>query len=143
MNRDQRPVPVKPEDPGALLVWFQDVIRQARLAWLLLWDRRVPWWTKLIPPFVLAYVLSPVDLIPDVMVGLGQLDDIAVLLLGAKLFIELAPPDIVREHLLALGARIKEWRVVDGEGQPPTVLEGEYTLKGPETPDTESKPADQ
>ena len=143
MSKDQRPVPVKPEDPGALLAWFQDVIRQTRLAWRLLWDPRVPWWTKLIPPAALAYVLFPVDIIPDVMVGLGQLDDIAVVLLGAKIFIELAPPDVVREHLLALGARIKEWRVVDEEGQPPAVLEGEYTLKGPETPDAEPKSADQ
>ena len=61
-----------------------------------------------------------------VVPGLGQLDDLAVLLFGVKLFIELAPPAVVREHLLALGARIKEWRVVEEEEkEPPVVIEGE------------------
>jgi uncharacterized membrane protein YkvA (DUF1232 family) len=137
MSKDQRPVPVKPEDTSAVVAWLQDVARQARLAWRLFWDRRVPVWTKLIPPAALVYLIFPIDLIPDVVVGLGQLDDLAVLLLGVKLFIELAPPDVVHEHLLALGARIKEWRVVDEEGEPPAVIEGRYELKGPETPETE------
>jgi uncharacterized membrane protein YkvA (DUF1232 family) len=68
--------------------------------------------------------------------GLGQLDDVAVLLIGIKLFIELSPPDVVHEHLRALGARIKEWRAVeDEEGESSVVIEGEYELKGPETPE--------
>jgi len=128
---------VPPGDTSALLAWLQDMARQARLAWRLFWDRRVPLWTKLIPPAALGYVLFPIDIVPDVALGLGQLDDIAVLLLGVKLFIELAPSDVVREHLLALGARIKEWRVVDEDDGPPVVIEGEYQLKGPETPEAE------
>ena len=63
----------------------------------------------------------------DAFLGLGQLDDIAILLLGFKLFVELSPPEIVREHLIALGARIKEWRVAEEErAGPPAVVEGEY-----------------
>ena len=140
MSRDRHPMPIKPTDTNALLAWIRDVARQARLAWRLFWDKRVPLWTKLIPPAALAYVLSPVDLIPDFPpIGLNQLDDIAVLLLGTKLFIELAPPDVVREHLRALGARIKEWRVVEEEGEPPVVVEGEYRLKGPETEEAEAE----
>nr|HID15025.1 DUF1232 domain-containing protein [Anaerolineae bacterium] len=125
MSEDRRPIPIQPDDTNALLAWLQDIVRQARLAWRLFWDRRVPLWTKLIPPAALAYVLFPIDIIPDVALGLGQLDDIAVLLIGVKLFIELAPPEVVREHLLALGARIQEWRVVEEEGGPPVVIEGE------------------
>jgi uncharacterized membrane protein YkvA (DUF1232 family) len=139
MSKDRRPVPVSQDDANALLVWFQDVARQARLAWRLFWDRRVPLWTKLIPPAALAYLLFPIDLIPDVALGLGQLDDVAVLLIGVKLFIELAPPDVVREHLLALGARIEEWRVVDAEGEPSVVIEGQYELQTPETPEAEAE----
>jgi hypothetical protein len=56
---------------------------------------------------------------------------VAVLLLGVKLFIELAPPDVVREHLAALGAQIKEWRVVEEDEDPPKVIEGDYTLEEP------------
>jgi uncharacterized membrane protein YkvA (DUF1232 family) len=130
------PIQVSPNDTSALLVWIKDVARQARLAWRLFWDRRVPLWTKLIPPVALGYVLFPLDIIPDVVPGLGQLDDVAVLLIGVKLFIELSPPDVVHEHLRALGARIKEWRTVeDEEGESSVVIEGEYELKGPETPE--------
>lgn len=139
MSKDRRPVPVSQDDANALLVWLQDVARQARLAWRLFWDQRVPMWTKLIPPAALAYLLFPIDLIPDVALGLGQLDDVAVLLIGVKLFIELAPPDVVREHLLALGARIEEWRVVDEEGEPSVVIEGQYELQTPETPEAEAE----
>lgn len=139
MSKDRRPVPVSPDDTNALLVWLQDVARQARLAWRLFWDQRVPLWTKLIPPAALAYLLFPIDLIPDVALGLGQLDDVAVLLIGVKLFIELAPPDVVREHLLALGARIEEWRVVDDESEPSVVIEGQYELQAPETPEAEAE----
>jgi uncharacterized membrane protein YkvA (DUF1232 family) len=137
MSKDRRPVPVSPDDANALLVWLQDVARQARLAWRLFWDRRVPLWTKLIPPAALAYLLFPIDLIPDVALGLGQVDDVAVLLIGVKLFIELAPPDVVREHLRALGARIEEWRVVDEEGEPSVVIEGQYELQSSGTQETE------
>ena len=130
------PIQVSPNDTSALLVWIKDVARQARLAWRLFWDRRVPLWTKLIPPVALGYILFPLDIIPDVAPGLGQLDDVAVLLIGVKLFIELSPPDVVQEHLRALGARIKEWRAVeDEEGESSVVIEGEYELKGPETPE--------
>lgn len=138
MSKNRHPIPVKPDDTGALLAWVQDVARQARLTWRLFWDRRVPFWTKLIPPAALAYLFFPVDIIPDMALGLGQLDDVAVLLLGAKLFIELSPPDVVREHLLALGAKIKEWRVVEEEGdRPPTVVDGEYQIAGPEASEEE------
>lgn len=121
---------VSPQDTNFFVSWIRELIRQARLAWRLFWDRRVPWPTKLIPPAVLIYLLSPIDILPDFGLGLGQLDDIAVLLLGIKLFIELAPPEVVREHLRALGANITHW---PAEG--PQVVEGEFTGEGdqPET----------
>ena len=51
------------------------MIRQSRLVWRLWRDARVPGWTKLIPLAGLVYLLSPIDLIPDLMLpGLGQLD---------------------------------------------------------------------
>ena len=138
MSKDKSPMQVPPNDANAVLMWVKDVARQARLAWRLLWDQRVPLWTKFIPPLAMAYVLFPIDLIPDVALGLGQLDDVAVLLIGVKLFIELAPPDVVHEHLRALGARIKEWRVVDEEGGSAEEIEGKHELMGPETSDREA-----
>ncbi len=121
------------------MTWLQDTARQLRLAWRLFRDQRVPAWTKLIPPLALTYVILPVDLIPDLAIGLGQLDDIAVLLLGLKLFIELSPPDVVREHLRALGARLEEWRVVDETADNTyAVIEGQYTLRSRSSEEAES-----
>jgi uncharacterized membrane protein YkvA (DUF1232 family) len=74
--------------------------KQARLIWRLLKDERVSEWVKLIPLAGLIYFLSPIDLIPDLMLpGLGELDDVAVILLSLKAFVNLCPPAIVGEHL--------------------------------------------
>ena len=80
-----------------------DIIRRLptyiRLVWALLRDGRVPAQQKLILVGIAAYVVLPIDLIPDFVPVLGQLDDIAVVLLGLDLFIRGAPPEIVEEHL--------------------------------------------
>jgi uncharacterized membrane protein YkvA (DUF1232 family) len=88
----------------------------------------VPFWTKLIPPAVLVYLFSPLDFIPDTLPVITQLDDLAIFLIGMKLFIELAPTEIVRQHLAELGARIQEWRVNDGKEEPPQMVEGEFEV---------------
>ena len=66
-----------------------------RIAWRLLWDSRVPMGAKVVPLLTVLYVLSPIDLIPDVVPVLGQLDDLAIVLLGIQLFIAVSPKDIV------------------------------------------------
>lgn len=76
------------------------LVKQARLVWRLLKDKRVSEWVKLIPLAGVIYFLSPIDLIPDLMFpGLGELDDLAVILLSLRLFVNSCPPSIVREHL--------------------------------------------
>ncbi|HSJ59563.1 MAG TPA: DUF1232 domain-containing protein [Anaerolineae bacterium] len=76
------------------------LVKQARLSWRLFRDGRVPGWLKLVPIASLLYLLSPVDILPDlVLPGLGQIDDLAMLLLAAKVFVDLSPPGVVREHL--------------------------------------------
>ena len=91
------------------------IIKNARLVWRLLRDSDVPSSLKLIPLATLLYLLFPIDFIPDPMLGLGQLDDIGVILLGLKLFIELSPNEIVRRHLREMGSVSGSYRVVDDE----------------------------
>jgi len=43
--------------------------------------RKVPYWAIGAIVFMLLYVLSPVDLIPDVLIGIGQVDDVLVVTL--------------------------------------------------------------
>ncbi len=75
-----------------------EIIYQLRLIWRLLADRDVPTWVKFIPPLAILYLISPIDLVPDPVLGLGQLDDLAILLLGFKLFVEMCPSSAVQRH---------------------------------------------
>ena len=67
-------------------------------------DGRVSLGPKLLMVGVLSYVVLPTDLLPDFLLGAGQLDDLAVLLVGAKLFIRLCPAEVVQEHVIAIAA---------------------------------------
>jgi uncharacterized membrane protein YkvA (DUF1232 family) len=75
-----------------------------KLFWRLLKDRRVPLWPKLLLVLLLAYVLMPVDLLPDILVGIGQIDDLVVVFLGLQAFVRLCPKEVVRQHVRAIGA---------------------------------------
>ena len=104
MNDDRDPKQVTTTDSvGAVAQLF----RTLRLVWRLMQDSRVPIFPKLIIPAAILYALSPIDLIPDMILGLGQIDDIAVLFFSISLFVEMCPPDIVAEHRRALAARSK------------------------------------
>ncbi|MCP4421217.1 MAG: DUF1232 domain-containing protein [Chloroflexi bacterium] len=85
----------KRHDPG----FFREVWQQIRLVYALLRDPEVPFYLKLLPFTAVLYLLFPLDLIPDVAPVLGQLDDLTVLLVGAKVFIDLAPPHVVARHM--------------------------------------------
>lgn len=93
--------PVVPSDQIGMLAQF---VRTLRLVWRLLNDPRVPSLTKLIVPVTLIYLFSPVDFMPDPILGLGQLDDLGVVVAGIALFIELCPHAVVEEHRRAIAA---------------------------------------
>lgn len=81
-----------------------DLYRSVRVSWLLVRDPRVTLTRKAIPAAVLLYVLLPVDLLPAIVTGVfGLVDDLVVLAVGLDLFIRSVPPEIVNEHLRALG----------------------------------------
>jgi uncharacterized membrane protein YkvA (DUF1232 family) len=57
---------------------------------------RAPKWVALL---VLAYALSPIDLIPDFIPVLGQLDDLLLVPLGIALAVRLTPPHLWQARL--------------------------------------------
>jgi uncharacterized membrane protein YkvA (DUF1232 family) len=132
-------------DPVQAAGLVSEVLKQGRLILRLLGDRRVPVWPKLIIPGTIAYVLSPIDLLSDPILGLGQLDDIAVFILGLKMFVELCPTDIVQEHLDNLSAVISgSYRVVNDEAEeeqapPGKIIEGQKEAPKPELPSASSE----
>ena len=58
---------------------------------------RAPWYAKLLALIVVAYALSPIDLIPDFIPVLGYLDDLILIPLGLMLVIRLIPADVLAE----------------------------------------------
>jgi uncharacterized membrane protein YkvA (DUF1232 family) len=83
----------------------RDFILRVKLILRLVGDKRISPWLKLIPIAGLVYLISPIDLIPDIALPIiGELDDAAVLWITNYFFVELCPPEIVREHLKALTA---------------------------------------
>ncbi len=69
-------------------------------------DPRTPWYAKLIAGAVVAYALSPIDLIPDFIPILGYLDDIVLVPLGIALAIRLVPEDVLAEARSRAAARL-------------------------------------
>jgi len=81
-----------------------------RLGWRLLRDPRVaPRARWMVPAGVVLYLVSPLDLVPDVLLGIGQLDDLGVIgllvLVLTQILPRIAPADVVAEHIAAMDPR--------------------------------------
>jgi uncharacterized membrane protein YkvA (DUF1232 family) len=87
-----------------ILTHFNEFVSLVKLSWRLLNDDRVPMTTKLIPALIVLYLLSPIDIIPDFILGLGQIDDVFIVMMGLRWFTQMAPADVVLEHRTALDA---------------------------------------
>lgn len=60
-------------------------------------DSRVPWRAKIVTLGALAYVVSPLDLVPDVPVT-GWIDDVWIVVGALRTLLRSAGYDVVREH---------------------------------------------
>ena len=95
---------------GATKLLEPGTLGQLRLAWRLLRDHRVSSLKYALPAIVMVYLASPIDGIPDFLIGPGQVDDVGLLvgaiLLMARVLPWLAPRAVVDEHRMDLaGAR--------------------------------------
>lgn len=70
----------------------------AKLLVRLVRDPRVPVRHKVAAAAAAAYVVSPIDLIPDFFLGLGVLDDLVLAALAVAYLIDGAGRDVVVEH---------------------------------------------
>ncbi|MBF0329039.1 MAG: DUF1232 domain-containing protein [Nitrospirae bacterium] len=60
-------------------------------------DPRTPWYAKLVLAVIVAYVLSPIDLIPDFLPVLGYLDDLILVPIGIAVAIKLIPDSVMAD----------------------------------------------
>ena len=98
---------------------FISLLNRLRLVVRLMRDPRVPLGLKIVPFLSIVYVLFPLDLIPDLIPGLGQVDDLGAVILAVEAFIMMAPQAVVQQHLADIEAGNSttppQDTVVDGE----------------------------
>lgn len=113
--------------------FWREMWHQVRLVWYLIRDPEVPLYLKLLPLVAVIYVLIPIDLIPDLIPGLGQLDDLTALIVGGKVFIELAPQHVIARYIDSLRQNAETLRREDEAEELPSddlnntvIIEGEF-----------------
>ena len=60
-------------------------------------DPRVPWYAKALMLVIVAYALSPIDLIPDFIPVLGYVDDLIIVPAGIFLALKMIPKEVLDE----------------------------------------------
>ena len=82
---------------GSIRQWAKSLKTEIHALYLACRDPRVPWLAKAIAIVVVAYALSPIDLIPDFVPVFGYLDDLIIVPLGILLARRLIPADVMEE----------------------------------------------
>ena len=77
--------------------WAKALKREVVALHLAALDPRTPLVAKLAAAAVVAYALSPIDLVPDFIPVLGQLDDLILIPLGLWLVIKLVPREVLAD----------------------------------------------
>lgn len=78
----------------------------ARLILRLLTDPRVPAYLKLLPYGALAYVVLPIDLLPEMkLLFVGMVDDVLIVYILLRKFLQLCPKEVVNEHLAQISGK--------------------------------------
>ena len=74
--------------------WATLIKRDVLVLWFAFRDPRTPWWNKLGMLGLVAYGVSPIDFIPDVIPFVGLLDDAVIIPTGVMLLLRLLPREV-------------------------------------------------
>lgn len=97
--------------------WMRAAKRDGLALWFALRHPRTPAWIKAGLVLVVAYALSPIDLIPDFIPVIGYLDEAILLPLAVGLLARALPAGVVAE----CRAQAEQW-LADGRAKPRMVL---------------------
>ena len=89
----------------ATRAWARRLKRDALTLWFASSDPRTPWPARAMGAFVVAYALSPIDLIPDFIPVLGYLDDVILLPTLIWATVRMLPADVLTDSR----ARAEAW----------------------------------
>lgn len=98
--------------------WAKEIKRDGVTLWFASRHPAVPWLAKALAVFVVAYALSPIDLIPDFVPVLGYLDDVILLPTLIWAAIRLIPAPVLGE------CRAQADRWMSERGRKPTSRAG-------------------
>ncbi|MBL8360568.1 MAG: DUF1232 domain-containing protein [Rubrivivax sp.] len=93
--------------------WARALRRDGLTLWFALRDPRTGWWVRALAVVVVAYALSPVDLIPDVIPVLGLLDELVLL----PVLVWLALRGLTPQVRADCRARAEQWQA-EGRARP-------------------------
>ncbi len=77
--------------------YASDLKREVYALYLACRDPRVPWYAKALAAALVAYALSPIDLIPDFIPVFGYLDELVLIPLGVLAVRTMIPPHVLQE----------------------------------------------
>jgi uncharacterized membrane protein YkvA (DUF1232 family) len=83
--------------PEHLIRWAKRTKRDGVTLWFAGKHPETPWYAKALGVFVVAYALSPIDLIPDFIPVLGYVDDILLLPALILLTVKLLPTSVLTQ----------------------------------------------
>ena len=78
-------------------------------------DERIPLLARIVPPLLVLYLALPLDIVPDFIPVIGQLDDILVLAVGIALLVRFTPLRVLDEHLSELERDVMDSDAIEAE----------------------------
>lgn len=103
---------------SSVRAWARRIKRDGVTLWFAGKHSKTPWYAKALGVFVVAYALSPIDLIPDFIPVLGYIDDVLLLPGLIWLTLKLLPSDVLADCRM----QADEWMA--SRGAKPTSLLG-------------------
>lgn len=94
----------------AMKTWAKRIKRDGVTLWFAGKHPSTPWYAKALGLFVVAYALSPIDLIPDFIPVLGYVDDVILLPVLIWLTVKLLPSEVLAQCRI----QADEWMQVEG-----------------------------
>jgi uncharacterized membrane protein YkvA (DUF1232 family) len=91
--------------------WARRIKRDAMTLWFAKSHPRTPWYAKALGVFVVAYALSPIDLIPDFIPVLGYVDDVILLPALIWMTVRMLPTEV----LLGCRQQADDWMANTGQ----------------------------
>ncbi len=79
---------------GGILFRLSIFWRQLILLWRAFWHKKTPFYLKILMVGIVVYLISPFDILPDFILGLGLVDDILLLALAVNWIVRKIPREI-------------------------------------------------